>query len=203
MKAFLPLLLLCTACGSSDNTASPSGDETTLPVDAFEACGGDVLGKWTLNDWSMVGSLHARPSGPCANIPAFASFIASGEAEYSENGTWTSATTDDGQLTTYLYSAACVVDLTGGSNCQDLKLNAGVTCRHRKDTGCNCDWQLAGTGQQPASGPYLTEGSQITYKAGTDEAYAGEYCASAAKLVVRLSNDSLSYTYTYERKVIR
>jgi len=135
---------------------------------AFSACGGDVVGVWTIT------SVCAEASGPlidtCPNATATLELTLTGTATFNTDGTRETAFTGKSKIT-YTLDAACLDTVTMGmppATCDaldkdaDPSMNNGpTTCTGDPAVGCTCVEDNP-ENTETKTGTYTIEGNTMT-----------------------------------------
>jgi hypothetical protein len=186
--AFLGLASL-VACGSSgglstDGTGGRNGggDGGGATCGAVAACGGAVVGTWTITDQCVTED--ADLSSVCAGITASISGVFSGNLTFNANLTYTQTGTAGGTVH-YHFPTTCL----GNQTCSQVQANLmtasasagmGLTFQSVNCTaetaGCGCDAIIA-TAPANETGTYVVSGGTLstTHDGTTDDAL---YCVN-------------------------
>jgi len=186
------LLTTGAACGGSSSTADGGGgggaDGSTSGAlcSATPACGGDVVGTWTISDSCVRFAIDLGSS--CAGLTAAGTVTYSGSATYNADLTYTQTATT-GATFQYQFPAACVLGNCAQTQSSLMSSGAGLTniaCRAAASGGCTCDATVPSS-QSGETGIYGISGGVLsTTHAGTTD--QTNYCVTGATMQQRPSD---------------
>jgi hypothetical protein len=133
---------------------------------AFAACGGDVVGTWTVT--GACASATTALSDMCPTALISLDITLSGSATFKADGTSTSDFTSKADIS-YTLDADCLSNITGGhppSTCDDLSQPAddsgkATVCTGDPAVGCDCV-QNGVEKTEAKTGTYVVDGSTMT-----------------------------------------
>jgi non-reducing end alpha-L-arabinofuranosidase len=181
------------------STGASTGGTTGGPSCAnVTACGGDVVGSWTVTSscLKVTGNLDLSLFGAgCATAPVSGDLAVTGTWTANADGTYTDQTTTTGTQQITL-DASCLVISSTKVNCAGaagLLSSVGyqsLTCLAAAGGGCNCTATVHQTGNlgvvSPApstSGNHAVAGSVLSLTGDSGNTAYG-YCASGSTLTV-------------------
>ena len=213
--------LAAVGCSSSGSTPAGTGGTSGGTGGAggscqtATACGGDVVGTWTVTSSCLTVGGQLDPSSFGANCPrttVTGSHHVTGTWTANPNGTVSDDTTTTGTEQFSLASSCLVISSTPttcakiGGLVKILGYDA-VTCTDASDGGCDCSAtvnQRGGLGlvspDPTTSGNQATQGNTLTITGGAGDAtYA--YCVGGSQLIVTPQGDgpTLAGTITLEK----
>jgi hypothetical protein len=174
-------------------------DSGSAPVDcSFSACGGDVVGNWTItsacvDDHKDAGT--SNPFGPaCPQAALDVALDATGTATFRSDGTYATSIMGTPMISLTVPSSC----LTNGSlpvaDCASLakaldKDGGATTCTGDKATGCTCTGKVGNFGGDHSMGTYTVSGNTLTttkdIDSGTKTGDPAPYCVSGNVLKIR------------------
>lgn len=188
---FLILALSLVACSGSEDKG-PTMTPVTTCSGTFTACGGDVVGSWTLGSVCTNGELtDLFNQQVAADYPSCAQSFT--DMSMSSNGTVTydgSKYTRTGSIQTtgkMKITATCIAEQSGGlvlsaASCSNLGKflparypGSTFTCSY-DGTTCNCD--MSATQAINDSGTYTLAGSSIV----ESDNYTYDFCVNGSQL---------------------
>jgi hypothetical protein len=196
--ALVLALASLTSCGSDTGGASPDGGGTGGAgadsggnggtCKAVAACGGDLVGRWTITDNCVVA--NADLNSVCAGATATLVYSFNGGMTLNADLTYTQTGTSGGTVH-YLLPSTCI----SGQTCAQVQANlskpsssgagmglnlSSVVCSSSAGGGCGCDGVIASA---PANetGTYTTANGILstTHDGKTD---AAKYCVEGATM---------------------
>jgi hypothetical protein len=186
---------LASGCSNAGNGAGSAGSSTvpscTTP---FTACGGNVVGTWSLSN-ACVSKFVNPGNMACPASTAQLSENVSGTIEFNQDGTF--VTNANSTLNeTLTVPASCLVDAGATESCQQLQnafnqpTDAGVpaavaSCTSASMGGCTCQLTdtLMGGGQKAT---YSTLG----YRIGLGGAPPSPYCVQGNTLTIQTESSN-------------
>jgi hypothetical protein len=174
------------------DAASPdAGDENPLCAEAFVACGGNIVGDWTMK---AVCGLPDQPPPACPGETVDSEFNITGTFHFGAEGDY-SFETAIVYMETHVYPAACLPE--GVTTCDDLE-EATTVCDGDAAVSCTCTTNE--TEPDTVSGTYSTDGNNLTTQSGKDPAETVEYCIDGDTLRIQPPADGgLSLMLVLER----
>ncbi len=181
--------VLAAGCGSSNNSSGPPAS-----CGKVAACGGDIVGTWTVQGACTIGSLATQTfGGSCPGATSSSAGTASGTITFNADMTYTAKITESGSETLEIPSSC-----TMGASCSELQAafqqtaaadgDAGLsltgTCT-TVSSGCSCTISVPST-TDDESGTYSVSGDSLTLNTsqGTSSANigSGTYCVQGNTL---------------------
>ena len=188
--------MLLVACG-------PQGGDPAAAC-SFDACGGDLTGRWAME--SLCGTLPGEPTLPmeCAGAVRAATFRVTGSYEFDAGGTFRR----DARVTVQarlVVAEECVRDAGLGRSltAEDCQLvqntiagDEGVTAAlcSPSDRACVCDTESTPP-QTMVTGVYSVDGSTLTEN-GRD---VSSYCVDGNRLAIRTGGPENSTVLRMQR----
>jgi hypothetical protein len=191
--------------GSSGTTSGGSSGSggTGASCSSIAACGGDVVGEWTVTSscLEVSGELDLSLIGlGCMSAPVTGLLQVAGTWTANSNGTYSDDTITSGEEQIEL-SATCLSISGTIVRCEQLGPAiqmlgySSATCTPDASGGCACNAQVEQSGSMGAvvmfpstSGDYVTSGNVLT-TSNFETVTQYSYCASATELSVKpLSN---------------
>jgi hypothetical protein len=187
---FLAACALASGCSNAGNGAGSSGS-TTAPscTTPFTACGGNVVGTWSLSN-ACVSKFVNPGNMACPASTAQLSEDVSGTIEFKQDGTFVTNANSTLKETMNV-PASCLVDAGVTESCQQLQnvfnqpTDAGApsavaSCTSAPMGGCTCQLSdtLMGNGQ---SATYSTLG----YRIGLGGTPPSPYCVQGNTLTIQ------------------
>lgn len=197
-----------TASGGQPSTGGSSGTTTGgssgnggsgASCSNVAACGGSVVGAWTVTSscLEVSGEVDLSPVGlGCASAPVTGFLEVTGTWTAHSDGTYSDQTITSGEEQLAL-SASCLLISGTTVRCEQLgpPIQAlgysSVTCTPDASGGCTCEAQVEQSGDMgavvmfpSASGDYFTSGSVLT-TSDFDTVTEYSYCASTTEMTVR------------------
>ncbi len=160
---------------------------TTGPVDcSFTACGGSLVGKWTINAGCIDDPNSDVVSGcPTATIDAQTDL--SGSVDFGADGSFSVDLTQSGSI-----SAKIPTSCLNGATCDSWASSNKATCT-TDPAGCDCTGTID-TKHSTDSGTYATSGNSFatTSMGDTSPGTPNEYCVSGNTLKVKIVDGTKS-----------
>jgi len=229
MKLLSAALALVIAVGVFSEGCSPAGGLTGAagaggtgtggsggaPCPDVTACGGDVVGTWTVMSscLTMSGNLDLTPvNAGCTSAPVTGQLTVSGSWSAQADGTYTDGTTTTGTEQFRLAPSCLVISSTPVSCTTAAGLltslgYASVDCTNAAGGGCDCSATVHQSGGMalvsPApstSGNYTRSGNVLTMSGDFADGHYS-YCASAdlITLTPQTTNGTISGTIVLAR----
>ena len=177
--------------------ASGAGGQSCVNV---TACGGDVVGTWTVNAacLKVSGELDLASLGvSCPSTPVTGSMQVTGTWTANKDGTYTDATTTSGDVTFNLAQACLVISSTpvmcdGAGSLLGAALGySSLNCTSMAGGGCACSGTIHQTGSMGAassspttSGNYTVANNELSLTRDSGDAAVYPYCVSGATLTM-------------------
>jgi hypothetical protein len=180
-------------------------DSGSATVDcSFAACGGDIVGDWTITSVCVDDKKDAGTSNPfgpaCPQASLDVALDASGTAVFRSDGTYATSLSGTPMITLTVPSSC----LVGGSlpvpDCAALakaldKDGGATTCTGDKTTGCTCTGKAGKFSGDHSMGTYSVSGNMLTttkdIDSGTHTGDPAPYCVSGNMLKVRGGDGSI------------
>jgi hypothetical protein len=160
---------------------------TTGAVDcSFTACGGSLVGKWTINAGCIDDPNSDAVSGcPTATIDAQTDL--SGSIDFGADGTFNVDLTQSGSI-----SATIPTSCLNGETCDSWASSNKATCT-TASAGCDCTGTID-TKHSTDGGTYATSGNSFdtTSTGDTSPSSLHEYCVSGNTLKVKIVDGTKS-----------
>jgi hypothetical protein len=154
---------------------------TTGPVDcSFTACGGSLVGKWTINA-GCVDDPDSDTLDGCPTATIDASTDLSGSVDFGADGTFSVDLTQSGSI-----SAKIPTSCLNGSTCDSFASSNKATCT-TDSAGCDCTGMID-TKHSSDGGTYTSSGNSFATTSTGDSSPGtpNEYCVSGNTLKVRI-----------------
>jgi non-reducing end alpha-L-arabinofuranosidase len=198
--------------GSSSSGGSTGSGGGTASCSNVSACGGNVVGTWTVTSscLNVSGNLDASSLGlGCKSIPVAGSLQVTGTWTANSDGTYADNTTTTGneQLSV---PAACL-QISGTSTTCDGIIGplqatgyASLSCTNAAGGGCTCagtvqqsDWAGIVSYSASSNGSYATASNVLTLDSGiTVDTALYSYCVSSGKMTWTPQSTSPTLTGT-------
>jgi hypothetical protein len=202
----MPLLVFLVACngmevldlggdaGGSGSTSSSSGSGAPN-CKSFTACGGNVVGTWSVADECVAGWYNFASACPSSTFGESVSI--GGTIVFNANGTYTTSPPGGVGADTVTIDRLCLASDAGPTvtcdqlqasfNTQSMQVDGGsstmATCT-TTSSGCSC--QLPGTqGTISENGTYSTSGTSLTLTAASGSATTVPYCVQGNGLLIQ------------------
>lgn len=185
------LALVGAACGddSEDSTASCQGG-------AFQACGGDVKGTWSVVD-SCISGFDSSEDWECAEATGEVQWDMRGTTITFANGRAESPASPSKMTTTTRFPLSCVEE-DGFESCDELSFPpGGVTCSGAEQCTCVATYEDEG---EALSVTYTTSGNRLTFEDEDGETVTYEYCVQGNTLHLSVTEDGVTTELVAKRK---
>ena len=160
---------------------------STGPVDcSFTACGGSLVGKWTINA-GCVDDPNSDVGNGCPTATIDAQTDLSGSVDFGADGTFTVDLTQSGSI-----SAKIPTSCLNGQTCDAWASSNKATCT-TDSAGCDCTGTID-TKHSADGGTYAASGNSFatTSTGDTSPGAANEYCVSGNTLKVKIVDGTKS-----------
>ena len=180
------LLMVCgAALGCGDDAEADAGPTCEPEFAVADACGGDLVGTWTLDDACGRLGVLAGIEAECAQIEVLSESVtgASGTLEVRSDNTYVENLNVTGEVD-FTIASSCVESLV--STCTELSTR--LTAAFNQDTtvqcadspgGCRC--QIDGALTRQSTGTYALSGASVTL----DDGLTYSYCVNEDTLALR------------------
>lgn len=164
---------------------------------SFAACGGDIVGDWSISGGCVDDGGNNGLSELCATATIDVDFNTTGTVSFGADGSFSSNVANTGSLSLNL-PKECLASL--GGSCENFSSSFEQPCTTGADGSCGCiipaDDNTAGdTGTYSVSGNALT--MQSASSTTPDEL---EYCVEGNNLHVKQTKDGTTSVYVATRK---
>ena len=205
--------LLCGGCNSGAGGspgAGGSGGGGGAACPSVTACGGSVVGTWTVSSSCLrvTGALDLAVAGAsCPSAPITGSLAVTGTLTANADGTYSDDTTTSGDHQFTLAPSCLVISSTpvtcdGAASIIKTLGYASLTCTPAAGGGCACAGTVHHTGSlglisvaPSTSGSYTTSGNAIALSGDAGDARYS-YCVAGDKLTVTPQSTSPTITGT-------
>lgn len=181
-------------------------DSGNMAVDcSFSACGGDIVGNWTITSACVDDHKDAgagNPFGPaCPQASLNVSLDATGTVVFRSDGTYDTAFTGTPMIMLNV-PASCLMGGLPVPDCATLgralgKDGGAVTCTGDRTTGCTCSGTAGKLSGDHSMGTYKVDGTTLTtikqIDSGTHTGDPAPFCVSGNMLKVRGGDGTIIY----------
>jgi len=186
-------------CGDDDSDGGSGsggdgdgdGDAPIADCSTFAACGGDIVGSWTIQE-ACLGDFNPVEDFCSEATVDLSSVSFSGSVEYLADGTYSVSSTQSGSVTVSI-PASC---LTGVTDCNTLDSDE-FDCSGDATDSCDCTSSAADTVTE--TGTYATSGNDVTLTPTGDDPETSTYCVEGDVLKLRQTDEDLEITFALTR----
>ena len=173
-----------------EDAGGPNPPPLTCPDQAFDACGGDLSGQWTLVDFcgpQGPGSALRACEGPGEDEPACQGGVNArlcgplygGTLDFAANGDL-AFTVSAGLQVHYTFDDACLAAIGDGTDPEQRCTSIGndrLPCAYN-GAQCDCTTQAPGA-SETLHLPWAVDGAQVTVRGAT-----AEFCAAGDQAII-------------------
>ena len=179
-SCFAAVLSLVGACGGGDGVSCGT----------FAACGGDLVGTWTLE--ATCGADDLAPPEICPTATVTSNVTQSGTVSFGADNVYTENITSSGSGTV-TFPASCLSEFQITSCDQLSSAEDGVTCTGNPSSSCACNVTIDETSNN--TGTYTTSGNTVTTTTG-DGTTVIEYCVDGSTMKARQQGDTIFIVFS-------